>query len=45
MRDKCVELGIYFNIAPLNEKLCERLMKPAKSLEEAMITDLKDISG
>ena len=45
MRDKCLDLGIAFNLAPLDEKLCERLMEPAKSHDEAMITDLKDISG
>ena len=45
MRDKCSELGIAFNLATLDEKFCERLMEPAKSHEEAMITDLKDISG
>ena len=45
MRDKCSELGIAFNLAPLDEKICERLMEPAKSHDEAIITDLKDISG
>ena len=45
LRDKCVELHLCFNLAPLDEKLCERLMQPAQSHEEAMIIDLKDISG
>ena len=45
MRGKCLELGIAANLATLDEKFCERLMEPAKSHEEAMITDLKDISG
>ena len=43
MRDKCSEFRIAFNLATLNEKFCERLMEPAKSHKEAMITDLKDI--
>ena len=44
MRDKCSDLGIAFKLATLDEKICERLMEPAKSHEEAMITGLKDIS-
>ena len=45
LRDKCMELHLCINLAPLDEKFCERLMTPAQSHEEAMITDLKDISG
>ena len=45
MRDRCSQLGIMFNLAPLDEKFCERLMEPAKSHDEAMVTDLKDING
>ena len=36
LRDKCSELGIVFNLAPLDEKFCERLMEPAKSHDEAI---------
>ena len=36
LRDKCSELGIAFNLAPLDEKFCERLMEPAKSHDEAI---------
>ena len=42
---KCKELGISFNLATLDEKFCDRLMKPAESHEDLMISELKDISG
>ena len=42
---KCKELGVSFNLATLDEKFCDRLMKPAESHEELMISELKDISG
>ena len=38
IRMKCKELGVSFNLAALDEKFCDRLMKPA-------ISELKDISG
>ena len=45
IRKKCKELGVSFNLATLDEKFCDRLMKPAESHEDLMISELKDISG
>ena len=45
IRKKCRELGVSFNLATLDEKFCDRLMKPAESHEDLMISELKDISG
>jgi hypothetical protein len=45
IRQKCHNLNICFNLEPLNEKFCERLMTPAQSHEETMVDNLEEVKG
>ena len=45
MREKCNELGVCFNLEPLDTKFCERLVTPAQSHEETMVDNLEGVKG
>ena len=45
LRDKCRELGVHFNLLPLDKKTCERIMTPSASHDGSMISSLSEITG
>jgi len=45
LRDKCRELGVHFNLLPLDKKFCERIMTPSASHDGSMISSISEITG
>ena len=45
LRDKCRELGVHFNLLPLETKFCERIMTPSASHDGSMISSISEITG
>ena len=45
LRDKCRELGVHFNLLPLDKTFCERIMTPSASHDGSMISSLSEITG